>query len=142
MPITSEVGEIVRTKMSGRITFDDLMRHAEFVCSLEPTSDVWIEFTDQRDVEAIEISSEQASQIIRSAESLQAKYAWIHNVVLVNNPAVFGVTRMAETYATMGSANVKWHLVRTGKEADELILALTRTRGERPASPDGGEQSE
>lgn len=124
MPINSAYTDVVRTIMTGVVSFDELARHVTFCCSLEIDSSLWIEFTDQSDTDYIDVSSDQAAKLADMARPIHDKYSALHNILLAKTPGAFGANRMIETYISFESDKPVWHFVKSQQEAERLISNL------------------
>ena len=134
MPIESTYTDVVRTIMTGIVSFDELVRHVQFLCDLQINNSIWIELTDQTNLEIIDISSDQASDIAQMAKPIHDKYMVIHNILITNTPGAFASDRMIESHISLSSNKPVWHFVDSREEAEELVSILIK--------PDANDSSE
>ena len=126
MPIESTYTDIVRTIMTGFVSFDELVRHVQFLCDLKINKSIWIEVTDQTDLEIIDISSNQASEIAQMAKPIHEKYAALHNILITSTPGAFASDRMIESHISLSSDKPVWYFVGSREEAEELASILNK----------------
>lgn len=126
MPIVSTYTDVVRTIMTGIVSFDELVRHVQFLCSLRIKDSIWIELTDQINLEIIDISSDQASEIAQMAKPIHDKYTVIHNILITNTAGAFASDRMIETHISLSSSKPVWHFVDSREEAEELVSIIIK----------------
>ncbi len=135
MPIESTYTDVVRTIMTGVVSFDELVRHVRFLCDLKINKSIWIEVTDQTDLEIIDISSNQASEIAHMAKPIHKKYSVIHNILITSTPGAFASDRMIETHISLNYDKPVWHFVGSKEEAEELVSILNKENANN--SPEG-----
>ncbi len=126
MPIESKYSDVVRTVMTGVVSFDELVRHVEFLCHLKINSSIWIELTDQTGLEIIDISSDQAAEIAQMAKPIHDRYPVIHNILITRTPGAFASDRMIESHISLSYNTPVWHFVDSREEAEELVASLIK----------------